>query len=102
MPPHRRPVNAPHVQTVREGAPRRTGRACEFVSQGRHRIRRRRVPHGQRRRTMASGNSNNNALAKFTVDKAGDAYRFSIEDDAGGAIELSATFEQVELLADAL
>ena len=50
---------------------------------------------------MASGNSNN-ALAKFTVEKAGDAYRFHIEDEAGAAIELSATFEQVELLADTL
>ena len=42
------------------------------------------------------------ALAKFTVEKDGDAYRLHIEDDAGGTTELTASFEQVELLADAL
>ncbi len=43
-----------------------------------------------------------NTLAKFTVEKNGDAYQLHIEDDAGETIELRASFEQVELLADAL
>ena len=42
------------------------------------------------------------ALAKFTIDKGGDEYRLHIENDAGDAMELSATQEQLELLAEAL
>ena len=43
-----------------------------------------------------------NALAKFTIVKDGDEYRVHIENDAGDAMELSATQDQLELLADTL
>ena len=49
-----------------------------------------------------TADTSNAALAKFTVEKDGDAYRLHIEDDAGGKTKLTASFEQVELLADAL
>jgi hypothetical protein len=42
------------------------------------------------------------ALAKFTVEKGGDAYRIHIETDGGETMELSATYEQMELLVDTL
>ena len=47
-------------------------------------------------------NTSNAAPIKFTREKDGDAHRLHIEDDAGGTTELTASFEQVELLADAL
>ena len=43
-----------------------------------------------------------NALAKFTVEKGGDAYRVHIENEAGETMELSATYEQLELLVETL
>jgi hypothetical protein len=49
---------------------------------------------------MTSGTQN--ALANFSIEKDGDAYLLNIEDDAGQTIKLSASFEQVELLADTL
>ena len=49
-----------------------------------------------------TANTSNAALTKFKVEKDGDAYRLHIEDDAGGTTELTASFEQVELLADSL
>ena len=43
-----------------------------------------------------------NSLAKFSVEKDGDDYRLHIEDEAGEAIELKASYEQIEVLADTL
>lgn len=41
-------------------------------------------------------------LAKFTVADAGDDFKLHIEDDAGQVLELSATRDQVDLIADTL
>ncbi|MDQ3559420.1 MAG: hypothetical protein M3453_09610 [Pseudomonadota bacterium] len=42
------------------------------------------------------------ALAKFSVVPGGDGYQLHIEDDSGDTLELSATYEQMELLVDTL
>ncbi len=41
-------------------------------------------------------------LARFTVAEAGDDFKLHIEDDAGQVLELSATRDQVDLIADTL
>ena len=41
-------------------------------------------------------------LAKFTVTEAGDAFNLHIEDEAGQVLELSATRDQVDIIADTL
>jgi hypothetical protein len=41
-------------------------------------------------------------LAKFTVKEAGEAFNLHIEDEAGQVLELSATRDQVDLIADTL
>jgi len=43
-----------------------------------------------------------NALAKFTIEKSGEAYTIHIEDDGGDTMQLSATSEQLEVLANTL
>lgn len=42
------------------------------------------------------------ALAKFSVVPGGEGYQLHIEDDGGDTLELSATYEQMELLVDTL
>lgn len=41
-------------------------------------------------------------LKKFHVEGAGDIFSLHIEDEAGGMLELSASREQVDLIADSL
>ena len=41
-------------------------------------------------------------LAKFNVAAAGEDFRLHIEDDAGHVLELSATRDQVDVIADKL
>ena len=41
-------------------------------------------------------------LAKFTVSEAGEDFSLHIEDDAGHVLELSATRDQVDVIADKL
>ena len=41
-------------------------------------------------------------LAKFTVTEAGEAFNLHIEDEAGQVLELSATRDQVDIIADTL
>ena len=42
------------------------------------------------------------SLAKFTIVPNGDEYRLHIEDDGGETLELSATFDQLDLIAEAI
>lgn len=41
-------------------------------------------------------------LAKFTVIEAGEDFNLHIEDEAGHVLELSATRDQVDVIADTL
>jgi hypothetical protein len=41
-------------------------------------------------------------LARITVTRDGDAYLMQIEDEAGGRLDLSATAEQIDVIAEAL
>lgn len=41
-------------------------------------------------------------LAKFTITEAGDGFSLHIEDEGGHVLELSATREQMDLIADTL
>ena len=41
-------------------------------------------------------------LAKFTVTEADEAFNLHIEDEAGHVLELSATRDQVDVIADKL
>ncbi len=41
-------------------------------------------------------------LANFTITEAGAAYLLHIEDDAGATIELTATYDQLDLLVEAI
>ncbi len=41
-------------------------------------------------------------LAKFTITEAGEGFALHIEDEAGDVLELSATRDQVDVVADAL
>jgi hypothetical protein len=42
------------------------------------------------------------ALAEFTITRSGDGYQLRIVDDAGEPIELTATFEQLDVMIEAL
>ena len=42
------------------------------------------------------------ALARFTITDTGDDYTLHIEDDSGETIEITATFEQLDLIAEAI
>jgi hypothetical protein len=42
------------------------------------------------------------ALAHFTIEVAGDGYVLNIEDEDGSQLELSATPEQLDLIAEAI
>ncbi len=41
-------------------------------------------------------------LSKFTITEAGDDYMLHIEDDAGETIEFTATYDQLDLLVEAI
>ncbi|WP_237480892.1 hypothetical protein [Lichenibacterium dinghuense] len=41
-------------------------------------------------------------LSKFTVTEAGEDFNLHIEDEAGHVLELSATRDQVDIIADTL
>ena len=41
-------------------------------------------------------------LAKFTVVEAGEGFALHIEDEAGHVLELNATRDQVDVIADSL
>ncbi len=41
-------------------------------------------------------------LAKFTITEAGDDYMLHIEDDAGETVEMTATYDQLDLLVEAI
>lgn len=40
------------------------------------------------------------ALARFTITPSADGYELRIEDDSGEALELLATYEQLDLIAE--
>lgn len=42
------------------------------------------------------------AFSRFTVEPDADGYRIQIEDDEGDTTELTATAEQLELIAEAI
>ncbi len=42
------------------------------------------------------------ALAEFTITRSGDGYLLRIVDDAGEPLELTATFEQLDLIVDTI
>ncbi len=42
------------------------------------------------------------ALSRFTIEPAGDGYTLHIEDDAGETLELTATAEQLDIIAEAI
>lgn len=41
-------------------------------------------------------------LARFTITDAGDDYMLHIEDEAGETIEITATYEQLDLIAESI
>ena len=49
---------------------------------------------------MAAAKSAPKALAKFTIAEAGEGYSLHIEDDGGATLELTATAEQLDLIAE--
>jgi hypothetical protein len=42
------------------------------------------------------------ALASFAISPAGDDYLLILEDEDGDTIEMTATFEQLDLIAEAV
>lgn len=42
------------------------------------------------------------ALAKFTIVDEDEGFRLHIEDDSGGKLELTATAEQLDLIAETI
>lgn len=42
------------------------------------------------------------ALERFTIARAADGYLLTIEDDAGDTHELTATFDQLDLISEEL
>lgn len=42
------------------------------------------------------------ALARFTISKSGGDYILHFEDDGGDTLELRATYDQLDLIADAI
>lgn len=41
-------------------------------------------------------------LSKFTITEAGEDYMLHIEDDSGETIEITATYDQLDLLVEAI
>lgn len=42
------------------------------------------------------------ALSRFTIERGGDDYLIHIEDEDGDTLELTASFEQLDLISEAL
>ena len=42
------------------------------------------------------------ALSRFTIERDGDDYLLSIEDEDGDTVELQASFDQLELINESL
>ncbi len=42
------------------------------------------------------------ALERFTIARAADGYLLTIEDDGGDTLELTATFDQLDLISEEL
>lgn len=42
------------------------------------------------------------ALSRFTIERAGDDYVLHIEDEEGDTLELTANFDQLDLISEAL
>lgn len=42
------------------------------------------------------------ALSRFTIERDGDEYLLHIEDEDGDTVELTASFEQLDLLSESL
>lgn len=42
------------------------------------------------------------ALSRFTIERDGDDYLLSIEDEDGDTTELTASFEQLDLISESL
>ena len=42
------------------------------------------------------------ALSRFTIERDGDDYVLHIEDEDGDTLELTATFEQLDLISESL
>jgi hypothetical protein len=42
------------------------------------------------------------ALSRFTIERAGDDYVLHIEDEEGDTLELTANFEQLDLISESL
>ncbi|HEV2569015.1 hypothetical protein [Sphingomonas sp.] len=42
------------------------------------------------------------ALSRFTIARAGDEYILNIEDEDGDTLELTASFEQLDLISESL
>lgn len=51
---------------------------------------------------MAQTKTEAKALAKFTISEGDDGYRLHIEDDGGDTLELTATADQLDLIAEAV
>lgn len=42
------------------------------------------------------------ALSRFTIDRVGDEYMLHIEDEDGDTLQLTATFDQLDLISESL
>jgi hypothetical protein len=42
------------------------------------------------------------ALSRFTIERVGDEYTLHIEDEDGDTLELTATFDQLDLISESL
>jgi len=42
------------------------------------------------------------ALSRFTIERDGDEYLIHIEDEDGDTLELTASFEQLDLISESL
>jgi hypothetical protein len=42
------------------------------------------------------------ALERFTIARAADGYLITVEDEAGDVMELNASFDQIDLIAEEL
>ena len=51
---------------------------------------------------MAQTNTDPKSLAKFTITEGGEGFRLHIEDDGGETLELIATADQLDLIAEAV
>jgi hypothetical protein len=42
------------------------------------------------------------ALSRFTIERDGEGFLLNIEDEEGDTLELTATFEQLDLISESL